>query len=891
MRGKHHVYIGFARDDGREIAERVYEELTQQGLSAEFDNRILNTDFDISVSIESAIKRASIVVFCLTPSLLRNEDSLFRRELVFAHICGKQIATLIFPDFPIQEISPLLENTTVIPFFNSRNPSQGEFTSGINRLQQWLSNPTTATYDASKSHHDPYCDYLAILYKDIVAELEVKVSSFVLHETLSPDKQSVWSYPYPAPILPIAFSIPRSESDTSTHAHAVSDEIFDYFDNLVDALDYLNYRALLVGSPDSGKTTILLACTRDAITLRFDDTLNPVPFYISIASWSDASTQPMTSWICQQTGLDQHLIEDVVNGGQALLLLDGLDQLNQSPTYDKRLAFMHQLEHYLDHTKYPSVWLPQDPARYNQFLITCQYDDYIMLDQRQPRYGVVTLQSLERTLITEYFAAYPELLTAIATNRILEQLLQKPFILSAFLFAYAGRTNITYDLRRLDNNIYDTQRRILDDYIARRHLYFLDQNEHFAPYDLDDIYTILGELAIVELNEVNAISKVSHTTKGIWIERLSEIINQSPTSFVDQMCQLSLLIVKPSRPDIVYFPHPLLRNHFALLHAMFVLDSGEIYHQRNAIRILGKLGAIEALPTLIDLLSTADNSTIRWDAATALGDIADNRAIESLVNALLNDPDWKVRQKAADVLANINHLDTIEPLKEAYNDPKAGVRTSVIKTLGIVGGIHVMKTLITALADDDKGVRWTAKEALKNIGDPSVNHLLKLINAAGKYNIPPIAVPYIGEIVIDRLIAVLFDPDAKDSRLNVVETLKRIGEPAIAPLLNAAESGNDFEKGVAAVVLGHIGSTAAVGVLMNLSGHQNAWIRINAIQALGDIGDERAIPVLVELLDDDDEPFQNERICNIAAESLRKIRTPEALAAVIEWQRNQNTDE
>lgn len=886
MRGNHHVYIGFARDDGREIVERIYEELTQQGLSAEYDNRILNTDFDISVSIETAIKHASIVVFCLTPSLLVQDDPLFRRELVFSHISAKHIVTLVFPDFPVQEIPQLLEHTTMIPFYNSRNPSQGEFISGIQRLEQWLSNPVTpnSSHHTSEIHRDPYCDYLASLYQDIVAELEIKVCSVVLHETQSADKQSTWSYPYPAPVLPIAFSIPHSISDSSPNTPSVSDEIFDYFDNLRDALEYLNYRALLVGSPDSGKTTILLACTRDAITARFEDTLNPVPLFISIGTWLDSSTSSMPSWISQQTGLGQHAIQELVDGGQALLLLDGLDQLNQSPKQDQRLVFMNHLEHYLDHTKYPSVWLPQDPARYNQFIITCQYDDYLVLDQHQPRYGIVTLQSLERTLITEYYAAYPELLTAIATNHTLEQLLQKPFILSTFLFAYAGRTNITIDFRRLNNNLYETQRRILDDYIARRYQYYLDQNDHFSPFDLDDIYTILGKLAILQLNEINT---TNYTTN----EQLAEIINDTPTFFVDQMCQLCLLVVKPSQPDLLYFPHPLLRDHFAFIHAMFILESSEVTYQRNAIRILGKLGAVEALPALTLILCNAPNTTIRWDAAIALGDIADDRAIEALIGALLNDSDWQVRQKAAEALARINHPDTIEPLTKAFKDPKSGVRTSVIKALGIIGGIHVMKILIMALADDDMGVRWTAKEALKNIGEPSVSHLLKLLNATGNRNIPPIALSSIGEIVIDRLMDVLFDPKAEEHRLSIVDTLKRIGAPAIPPLLDAAQVGNDFEKGISAVVLGLIGSPVALDVLITLTQHPNAWIRINAIQALGEIGDESAIPTLVQILDDDDEPFKYERICDIAATSLRKIGTPLALAALIEWQRNHRGNE
>lgn len=81
-----------------------------------------------------------------------------------------------------------------------------------------------------------------------------------------------------------------------------------------------------------------------------------------------------------------------------------------------------------------------------------------------------------------------------------------------------------------------------------------------------------------------------------------------------------------------------------------------------------------------------------------------------------------------------------------------------------------------------------------------------------------------------------------------------------------------------------IGSPAVPGLLSVLS-DPDGNVRRGAVWALGQIGDERAVPWLIGALDDTSGGLLglDERVCDIAAESLVRIGTPEALDAVEAW--------
>ena len=65
-------------------------------------------------------------------------------------------------------------------------------------------------------------------------------------------------------------------------------------------------------------------------------------------------------------------------------------------------------------------------------------------------------------------------------------------------------------------------------------------------------------------------------------------------------------------------------------------------------------------------------------------------------------------------------------------------------------------------------------------------------------------------------------------------------------------------------------------------------LRWAAAEALGRIGDEEAVSLLIEQLSDDTGPqWEEKRVCDVVADALESIGTPKAKEAVEQWRKNQ----
>ena len=81
-----------------------------------------------------------------------------------------------------------------------------------------------------------------------------------------------------------------------------------------------------------------------------------------------------------------------------------------------------------------------------------------------------------------------------------------------------------------------------------------------------------------------------------------------------------------------------------------------------------------------------------------------------------------------------------------------------------------------------------------------------------------------------------------------------------------------------------LGRPAVSGLVSALS-DPDGNVRRGAVWTLGQIGDARAVPFLIEMLSDTSGDMFGigERVCDAAAEALERIRTDEALKAVSAW--------
>jgi HEAT repeat protein/beta-lactamase regulating signal transducer with metallopeptidase domain len=158
---------------------------------------------------------------------------------------------------------------------------------------------------------------------------------------------------------------------------------------------------------------------------------------------------------------------------------------------------------------------------------------------------------------------------------------------------------------------------------------------------------------------------------------------------------------------------------------------------------------------------------------------------------------------------------------------KSAASTSVRDVQDTAPRGAVLRSLVSALKDDDEGVRLAAVEAISSRSERSV---------------------------VPDLIAILDDPSVPVRRA-VAQTLSQMPDPrAIAALLQALRTDTDAEvRALAAEALGNIDdASAAPGLIAALRAERVAPVRRKIVAALAELESPSAAGAFVEALRDDD---------------------------------------
>jgi HEAT repeat protein len=240
-----------------------------------------------------------------------------------------------------------------------------------------------------------------------------------------------------------------------------------------------------------------------------------------------------------------------------------------------------------------------------------------------------------------------------------------------------------------------------------------------------------------------------------------------------------------------------------------------------------------AVEPLINALEDGNSA-----AAEALVKIDETRAVEPLIKAL-EDDNWKVRRVAARALGEIGDAHAVEPLIKALgdeNDDNDGVnlRAAAVAALGEIGDTRAVDPLIKVLEENESWVRDTAAKALDKLGwKPETDEL------RGTYLISTAA----------------------------WESLVEWGEPAVEPLIKAlGDNGMIGVRRSVAEALGAIGDERAVEPLIETLRYEGSDVRRSAAEALGEIGDGRAVEPLIEALED-----EGYGVAKAAKKALKKL--------------------
>ena len=136
---------------------------------------------------------------------------------------------------------------------------------------------------------------------------------------------------------------------------------------------------------------------------------------------------------------------------------------------------------------------------------------------------------------------------------------------------------------------------------------------------------------------------------------------------------------------------------------------------KPAIRILGKMGATEAVETLIEYVDADSDAPLQKVTFRALGEIADERAVQPLADKLLMDNDI-VRPQAARALGLIGDTRAIKPLSETLKaDDNANVRAQAAWALRQIGTKRALEAVVDHSSDETFIVQTELEKAREEL--------------------------------------------------------------------------------------------------------------------------------------------------------------------------------
>ena len=272
-----------------------------------------------------------------------------------------------------------------------------------------------------------------------------------------------------------------------------------------------------------------------------------------------------------------------------------------------------------------------------------------------------------------------------------------------------------------------------------------------------------------------------------------------------------------------------------LIHILKDIKSRETYDRNiltSTIKALGKIGDEKATDIIHDLyFKFCRNQSDRYLTELFMDVITDvDRECSDFLVQELTSNNGHVREEAADALIRMEYQIAIDPLILALKDKNGDIfRKRAAEILCRIGEPAVIP-LIHALKDEDRYIRFGAADSLGKIGD---------------------------ERAVKPLINALKDKDSY-IRLEAAGALDEIGWKSKGGQENvyyliAKAKWKEVSK---------IGKLAVVPLIQALKDGE-LDLRYGAAEALGEIGDERALEHLNQTLKDEEEEGVREKVAEV----------------------------
>ncbi len=291
----------------------------------------------------------------------------------------------------------------------------------------------------------------------------------------------------------------------------------------------------------------------------------------------------------------------------------------------------------------------------------------------------------------------------------------------------------------------------------------------------------------------------------------------------------------------------------------------------GVVKLLSRFNTPQSKNALLGRL-TDKSKTIRFEALEALEKI--NFAVDiGVLCTLIKDDDYNIQSRAVDAVVKRNDPKTVQYLIDLLKDESEYVRRGAVEVLNGMQYPNAIEDLLAMLKDADWWVRARAADALAEIGGPRVvNAVVKLIRSKDEH-IRRAAIEILNatksETAMDELILALDDSDWW-VRERAIDALGKIGNPKAVPgLVNLMQR----DVKAAPVVLRALTTLAdakAVPEVQEMLASEDGNVVIEAMYALSELADHASAEVVSKAINKrgKDAP---EEIHDAAIEAVERI--------------------
>jgi len=225
------------------------------------------------------------------------------------------------------------------------------------------------------------------------------------------------------------------------------------------------------------------------------------------------------------------------------------------------------------------------------------------------------------------------------------------------------------------------------------------------------------------------------------------------------------------------------------------------------------------------------------------------------------------RRWAAQMMGELREKEGIPHLINLLSDKSTAVQEASADALVKIDGKEVAEKLVPLLSSNEASVRNISIEILEGIGEEAVDVLISLLKDED-HDIRKFACDTLGNIASPKAAPYLISSLNDDPNINVAcaaaEALGKIGDKRAVDSLTKALEGNMWLMCSCAEALGRIGDKRAVESLMSIPSSENALVLLSTIKSLGKIGDGRAIDFLLSF-------SKSETLRGAVAEAIAQI--------------------